>query len=285
MPNRDQILVETIGVFEPIIDLLVAIGVTAKDAQRALQHVWVKRVLEAEEKRLPPGSRRRVSDARVSLMTGVPRNTVGDIRRRQGLQLQTTHRALRVLQAWHTHPRYSKDGIPIPLRLGDAAVRGISFWSLVREVSNASWPGTVMNELLANGAVEKRNNLYHAKQNGFVGTEPELDKLRQLADICNDLVATLAHNSTAGPGRRLVVHTVENKFVPVSHARRVRRQLRDIASDLSLSTQLALDIKPLEGSDDGQYVRMGLSVFAFERTAGENAIEESKVLDRERSGN
>jgi hypothetical protein len=283
MPNRDQILVETIGVFEPIIDLLVAIGVTAKDAQRALQHVWVKRVLEAEEKRLPPGSRRRVSDARVSLMTGVPRNTVGDIRRRQGLQLQTTHRALRVLQAWHTHPRYSKDGIPIPLRLGDAAVRGISFWSLVREVSNASWPGTVMNELLANGAVEKRNNLYHAKQNGFVGTEPELDKLRQLADICNDLVATLAHNSTAGPGRRLVVHTFENKFVPVSHARRVRRQLRGIASEFSDRVEFELDINAPEASESGPYVRMGLTVFAFERASDAVAVDESQPVARSRT--
>jgi hypothetical protein len=283
MPNRDQILVETIGVFEPIIDLLVAIGVTAKDAQRALQHVWVKRVVEAEEKRLPPGSKRRVSDARVSLMTGVPRNTVGDIRRRQGLQLQTTHRALRVLQAWHSHPRYSKDGVPIALRLGADAVRGISFWSLVREVSNASWPGTVMNELLARGAVEKRDGLYHAKRDGFVGAEPELEKLRRLADICNDLVATLAYNSTAAPSRRLAVQTFENKYVPVAVARRVRRQLREIAAGLNDSTQLALDFKPPEGSENGQYVRMGLTVFAFEQALDGQALRESQPLSRARS--
>jgi Family of unknown function (DUF6502) len=262
MNERDDLIYEAIRVFEPIIDLLASMGVAGKDAQRILQQVWVRRVYEAELRKLAPGSRKRISKARLAILAGVQRNAVAEILDSDQMQIDTAHRAVRVLRAWHTLPKYSKNGRPLPLKLGARDEKGSTIWSLVREVAPDTWPTTVLRELTTRGAVEERDGLYRVKQNIYESKTPQIAALQQLGDICYDLTQTILHNSTATPAARRSVFSVMNTRVPQSSAKRVRRQLKEIADTLQSHVEAATSTP--EAAKDKELVRMGAFFFAIE---------------------
>jgi hypothetical protein len=271
MSDRDQLVFETMRVFEPIIDLLSSLGVTAKDGQRILQQVWVRRVYEAEMRRARAAGRTRVSDARIAMLTSVPRAVVAEILGTTDVGVQTTHRAVRVLDAWYTDPRYSEDGAPLPLKLGEAGRRGVSFWSLVNSVAPDTWPGTVLKDLLMQGAVVLRDGHYVATRRDYAAGSAELTTLRQLGDICASLVATLVHNARVPEARRRTVRTVASDHVPVDLAKRVRRQLKEATDQFASRVRRDLKSVPAESDNTKLRTRMGITVFTIEEQSADAA--------------
>jgi hypothetical protein len=138
---------------EPLVELLLEIGITSPEAESLLRSVFVHK---ARAWLTAQGHGKLASDARVALVTGVHRNFVRQIlseppqvargRERRG------YLSGRVLQSWRTLAPYcNESGKP-----RDLPEKGPepSFATLVASSLPAASPGVVLEELIRAGIVE-----------------------------------------------------------------------------------------------------------------------------------
>jgi hypothetical protein len=132
------------AVIEPLVEMLLEMGVTSPEAESLLRSMFVHRA-RAWLARLDPAGA-EPSDARIALVTGVHRNFVRHILaeppRIAKARQQKGSRSARLLNAWYSDPQYlDADGKPLELPEKGAAP---SFQSLV----GAYLPGTAAGVLL-----------------------------------------------------------------------------------------------------------------------------------------
>ena len=93
---------------EPLVELLLELGVTSPEAESLLRGVFVHKTRDWLTRQGEGGS--EPSDARVSLVTGVHRNFVRRILTEPpkiaDAREQKSNRANRLLEAWHSDPDY-----------------------------------------------------------------------------------------------------------------------------------------------------------------------------------
>lgn len=137
---------------QPLLDLLLRIGITSPEAESLMRGLFIHRAREW----LTSQAGASPSDSRVALVTGVHRNFVRKIlaqppeipRSREG----RAYRPGRLLRAWRADPQYCDDGgnpRDIP-EIGPAP----SFATLAAQYLPGHTPSVVLEELLRAGAVQ-----------------------------------------------------------------------------------------------------------------------------------
>ncbi|MGH8254604.1 MAG: DUF6502 family protein [Steroidobacteraceae bacterium] len=152
-PGRTELAQAAMTAIEPVVELLLQIGITSPEAESLLRSLFVHRArawLTAE------GDPDAPSDVRVALVTGIHRNFVAQILLEPPKIARTRERrgmlAGRLLHAWHTDSRYRDAGG----RPRDLPVKGVSpsFAQLVAAHGPGASAGVVLRELVRAGAVE-----------------------------------------------------------------------------------------------------------------------------------
>ncbi|MEM0950161.1 MAG: DUF6502 family protein [Pseudomonadota bacterium] len=181
------------GLIRPLVRTLIARGITAPAFYRLLKRVYVE-VADAEFRidAAPP------TDSRVSLLTGVHRKDVREIRGSDEPTWEATRSKTAtfatVLGQWLSRPSYlNADGSPRPLpRTGDG---GADFESLVRSVSRDIRPRTVLDELLRQRLVhETEDGLLEVAGDAVLGPSSDDHKIVFFAANVGDHLAAAAEN-------------------------------------------------------------------------------------------
>lgn len=146
---------------EPVIDVCLAIGITIPELEALIAAAFVERAVV----KLPrhPRTQRAPGDSRISLVTGITRARVAQIRKagsaeaiKQTIQHkeQLYSRSARVLTGWTTDPRFlTNAGLPLDLPLaGDRKRR--SFKDLVKKYAPGLFAPSLLKELRRRGHVE-----------------------------------------------------------------------------------------------------------------------------------
>src|SRR5579863_6835784 len=180
---------------EPLVELFLELGITSPEAESLLRSMFVHKARDwlSRSATVPA----QPSDVRVSLVTGVHRNFVRKILSEPpgiaAAREQKGHPASRVLEAWHSDPKYlDSSGKP-----RDISERGQepSFHSLVLENLPGASPGIVLAELHRAGLVQLlsdhrlrvRNRTFRMQ-----GISP--GNVSEMGTQARELLETLTHN-------------------------------------------------------------------------------------------
>jgi len=178
----------------PLVKLLIAKGVTLPTLHEVVKELGVEVV---EESFRIDG--KAPSDSRVSLLTGVHRKSVREIRRRRRAKAAQADRHVSVLATvvgrWLADPAYRSDhGAPLPLpRHGGEQP---SFEALVTAVSADVRPRTVLDELLRRGVVglDQQGSRVTLLSEALVPRETEAERLHFFARNLGDHIAAAVEN-------------------------------------------------------------------------------------------
>jgi hypothetical protein len=266
MSSKEEVATAAMSVFAPLVRLFVDMGLTCDDAERLLRRVYVREAHALETQR---SGGKRVSDARLAMICGVPRKAISEILKEPEFEPRAArHRASWLLNVWRTDKRYrNADGTPRAL-VFDAGAKGEpTFMELANTHAANVWPKTLLAELLCTKAVrqDERGKL-HLNKDPYAAPATKLAALRELAECARRLQGTLVHNLTATPANKRAVRTVGGESVPLSRAKLLRRQLRENIDALTqaLESNLENDMPPKELESNEPQVRIGMSVFVFE---------------------
>ncbi|KIT14993.1 DUF6502 family protein [Jannaschia aquimarina] len=180
-PSPDRFTRALRGVLRPLVRLLISRGVTAPRFYRLLKSVYVD-VAQASFRidGKPP------TDSRITLLTGVHRRDVRailsagpdgwEVARARSAALAT------VVSRWR------EIGTPLSRAQFDDLVEGFS-----RDIR----PRTVLDELLRQGLVERRDDLLHLSPEAVVGPRSDDDRLAFFATNLGDHLAAASQNLEA----------------------------------------------------------------------------------------
>ncbi|HVA41820.1 MAG TPA: DUF6502 family protein [Candidatus Binataceae bacterium] len=156
--DRTVLVRAALAAVEPVVELLLQLGITSPEAESLLRSLFVHKAREWLSKHTGGAS---ASDVRVALVTGVHRNFVRQIlseppaiaRSRVG----RGHPGGRLLQAWYSDPAYQDDnGTPRDLpEKGETP----SFTALAAAYLPGAGPEGLLEEMLRAGAIESLS--YH----------------------------------------------------------------------------------------------------------------------------
>jgi len=251
---------------EPIIELLLELGVTSPEAESLLRGVFVHKTREWLARQ---SSGSQPSDVRISLVTGVHRNFVRRIlseppKIADARENKSSH-ANRLLRGWHTDAAYlDTSGKPrdLPEKGGEP-----SFQSLSATYIPGVAPGVVLDQLRRGGLVQMlsehrlrvRGRMFRA--HGF-----SLSAIAEIGHRANDLLETLRHNMDAPDSRRfcesMPAIEVEPGRIPIVRDlinRRATTFLAGIEHELATETGRS---SPLRRK---RQIKVGLTIFQTER--------------------
>jgi len=146
----------------PLVRLTLGSGLTFQTASDMLKDLFV----EAAE-RDHGLQAKRLTDSRLSVLTGLQRKDVKAVRARLADRHPsapaTAGPVPRVLSRWRNDPRFQTDaGLPRPLPR--TAEDGIGFDALVAEISRDVHPRTILDELLRTGAATLTDGMIHLER-------------------------------------------------------------------------------------------------------------------------
>lgn len=160
------------SLLRPLVRAMIARGVTAPALYTRLKRLYVEVAEESfglEEKRL--------TDSRISLLTGVHRRDVRTFRgadtAAQDAVRQRVTTLASVIGRWLADPEFSDSGKPRPLARGADAPSG--FDALVRTVNTDIRPKTVLDELERQSLARVEDGLVHLQPDAFLGSR-DLDQ-------------------------------------------------------------------------------------------------------------
>lgn len=249
------------ALLRPIVRLLIARGVTFPSLQKLLKRLYVESV--DEDFRIgsePP------TDSRVSLLTGVHRKDVREIR--SGAPTTDTARQSTTLLAtvvgrWLADPdMVDSQGAPRPLPR--QAESGASFTDLVRSVSRDLRPRTVLDELIRLRLVtETQDGMLTLRPDATVGPADPEDKLVFFADNLGDHLTAAAANLDRAAPPYLERAVFYNRLTPESIAE-IETEARILAQEVLVRVNaLAAERQAMEASDPEARERFRLGVFFF----------------------
>ncbi len=267
MSTKEEIAEAAMSVFAPFVGLFVEMGLTSDDAERLLRRVYVRQAREHELKR---SGGKRVSDARLAMICGVPRKAVSEILSSAEFQPNVArHRASWLLHVWRTESRFTNaDGTPRALPFEAAAKGGPSFMELATTYAANVWPNTLLAELLRTEAVRQdERGLIHIYKDAYAAPATKVSALRELATTAKRLQGTLVHNLTATAASKRPVRTISSERVSATDARRLRRQFQSSIDAMARALEANVRAAALEApANEGEAVRLGVSVFLFEES-------------------
>ncbi len=259
-------------ILRPLARLLLRNGIPYGEFSELVKKAYVAAALEDF-----PDGRRKPTDSRAAVMTGLTRK---EVKRQRNIlagessgKSDTLHanRASRVVSGWvHDAAFQAANGEPANLPFEGA----LSFSSLVKKYSGDMPPRAVLDELLRVGVVtaEPDSGRLILQQRAYVPAGDSAEMLGIFGEDVSDLVATIDHNLVSGDkGRKpLFQRTLTYNNIPPEVLARWREEAARQSQALleQLDDWLAphdLDIAGSAGDEGGQTpVRTGVSVFYFE---------------------
>ena len=194
-PLKAQFVAAIRRLLRPVVRQLVAYGIGYPALSRLLKQLYVE--VAEQEFALPF---KRLTDSRVSLLTGINRKEIVQLRRRTStpaaaVEVEDTL-ATHVLGRWMAGPPYaSRDGVPkrLPYEVSDVAAP--SFARLVREIGVDIPVRSVLDELLRQGTVELLpNGDVTAVREANIPQDDIEAKLTLLGADPGELFTTIVHN-------------------------------------------------------------------------------------------
>jgi Family of unknown function (DUF6502) len=253
------------AVVEIIAPLMVAEGISSREAESSLRTVFVRTTASLEGSTEP-----RSNAARVALLTGVDRHVVASILR--GPRPVTPdrekrrHRLNRVLTEWHEDPNYTVAGQPKELDIRTFHRRR-SFWTLAKTYAKDIYPGLILKELLKVEAIERLpNGRVRPLMRSYKASGLGEDGIDEIAQRVRDLTRTLLNNLSATNTQR-VCGTVQTIDVDEKTLPFLRRALeaRSAATLVALD-QLLNNPKWRSKDPSVRRVRAGWTCYSFEES-------------------
>jgi len=261
-PGKAALARAAMAAVEPLVELFLELGITSPEAESLLRGVFVHKARQWLAAQDSGGS--GPSDVRVALATGVHRNFVRSILaeppRISAAREQKGHRASRLLEAWHSDPRYL-DSSGKPRDLSERE-REPSFHSLALEYVPGAAPSMVLEELRRAGLVQMlAERRVRVRNRTFRLQGVNAASVGELGDRARDLLETLTHNLQR-PETRLFcdsVPTVEVKAsrLPFVHDLIARRASIFLAA---MEQELAVEAATARRRHPGDRARVGLTI-------------------------
>jgi len=283
---RPSIVAALRRLLRPVVRLLLSNGITFPYLSDLLKLVYV----ETAAKEFGLGVR-RLTDSRITLLTGVHRKDVRRLRRQstpEPIPPSDLTLGTRIVARWLGDPVYvDAGGAPRPL-LRTAHRGGVdSFAALVEKVSTNVRPRSVLDELLRLGVVEMdAEDRVHLVARGFVPAK-ELDaKAFYFGEALHDHLAAAVDNLDGRKRPWLERSVYYDELSPAAVM-----QLGEKAEQLSMQVlqQINRDGMALEASDPPppeRRMRMRLGVFFYaEPVAPPPTSETPKSIPRKRGRN
>lgn len=272
---QNAIVVAVRRVLRPLVRQLVHHGVTYPVVAELLKQTFVQ-VAENEFK-LP---KRKLSDSRVALITGIPRREVGTLRdappEARALPLDT-HLATRLIGRWTSAPRYlTPDGQPqvLPFETRDAAP---SFSELVKACGGDIPARAVLDELVRVGAarVSKARDITLLAQR-YIPATGTVEKIDMLGEDAAQFIETIGHNVLAPPDDLRFQQKIEFDNIGSRGVPTLERHLRRLADAfLTKVTDLmaAYDRDRNPSAPGGRRTRVTMGAYYFEEAEPEREDE------------
>ncbi len=165
------LLDESVGLLAPLVQLLVASGVTYPQFTAALKIAFL-RAAHAELEKGP----RKVTDSAVSLLSGVHRKDVRALTSDGVLKTHTFDRMLslpdEVFMRWTNDPDYlDADGLPKVLPMRGRTPEEPSFEQLSQSISRDFHPRSIVDELIRLGLAEVHGETVRLRAGTYVPRE------------------------------------------------------------------------------------------------------------------
>lgn len=201
---KDIAALSAAPILTALAELMLEEGVSYAEFAAIARHAFVN----AAEQVL--ASEKRVTDSRVSILTGIHRKEVKQIRGSEGLAINPekakSNRAIAVISAWTREPAYlSSDGKPLALPYDGSAP---SLSDLIQNFSGDMPVRAVCDELARMGVIEQRGDLWYLLVPVFVPNESRNAVMNILSTDTTDLIRTIHHNLNHPTGSKRFQRTV-----------------------------------------------------------------------------
>lgn len=258
-------------ILRPLVRQLVHHGVTFPIVSRLLKQLFVE--VAAEDLKLP---RRKLSDSRIALITGIPRKEVAGLRdappQPDELPLDT-HLATRLIGRWTSDARFlTPDGQPQVLPF-DTRDPSPSFSELVKRSGGDIPARAVLDELVRVGAAKvsaERDITLLAQR--YIPARGTAEKIVMLGEDASQLVATIGHNILAPPEDLRFQQKIEFDNIGSRGVPTLERHLRRLADAfLTKVTDLmaAYDRDRNPSAPGGERRRVATGAYYFEEKVPE----------------
>lgn len=192
---RKQIKKAYRRLLNPLVRILIRNGVTATEMTDLVRQVFVD-AATSEEFQLPG---RRLSDTRVSILTGLSRKEVHRLRNEKEARTSASlSRVGRVIAGWNQDPDFTGPyGLPLAIPFeGDPRIEAPSFTELVRRHSGDMAPRAMLDELLRTGLAEVDDDgLIRNSGRTYIPSKFDPAAIDRLGKIVARLADTLDYNN------------------------------------------------------------------------------------------
>jgi hypothetical protein len=252
---------------EPLVELLLELGVTSPEAESLLRGVFVHKTREWLARQ--SSSTVEPSDVRISLVTGVHRNFVRRIlaeppKIAEARKHKSNH-ASRLLQAWYTDPAYL-DSSGKPRDLPEKGSHP-SFQSLSTTYVPSVAPGVVLDQLRRAGLVQMLSeHRLRVRGRTFRAHGFTRNSIADVGHRTRELLETLTHNIHQPDSRRFCETMreieVELPRIPVIRDLINRRATTFLAG---MEHELAVEARRSLGTKRKGRINVGLTIYQTER--------------------
>lgn len=178
----------------PLVRLMLARGITYPTLSELLKHVYFK---VATERFALPG--KRLTDSRVSLITGLHRKDVKRLGEEPEAALETPRMVnwgSRLVSLWQARPDYrTEEGIPRSLMRLAKDGGELSFESLAAQVTRDIGHKAILDELLRGGVVRvDEYDRVHLETAAFLPRNDAQTKMHYFTHNLHDHLAAATHN-------------------------------------------------------------------------------------------
>jgi hypothetical protein len=253
---------------EPLVELLLELGVTSPEAESLLRGVFVHKTREWLAQQSATTS--EPSDARVSLVTGVHRNFVRRILSEPPkiaeAREQKSNRANRLLRAWYSDPVYL-DTSGKPRDLPEKGGRP-SFQSLSTTYVPSAAPGVVLDQLRQAGLVQTLSeHRLRVRGRTYRVHGLNVSGIAEVANRARELLETLRHNLQQPDSRRFCDSTrvieIERGRLPAVRDIISRRATTFLAG---MEHELAVEANRSRRAKKKRRIKIGLTIYQTERS-------------------
>lgn len=269
-PGKAQLARAAMTAFEPLVQLFLELGVTSPEAESLLRGVFVHRARAWLERR--DARAERATDVRIALVTGVHRNFVHRILseppRIAAAREQKGHRTDRLLEAWHTDPRYL-DSSGKPRDLFETGQEP-SFHALAQSCVPGAAPSLVLAELRRAGLVQTLSeHRVRVRQRTFRPTGINAAGVGELAARGRELLETLTHNLRR-PAARRFCDSMPALEIDVRRAAYVRDLITRRAGSFlaAMAEELAVEGRLARRRRNVRRIAVGLTAIQTEQGSG-----------------
>lgn len=212
---KEVVLSSLLQLARPLIKLCLRHGVKLGELFDVIKRVYVVEAVRHLER-----EKEAVSTSRITLMTGVHRTDVAQIRSETAFAPRERHTASDVISQWRYDPRFcSKPGAPRTLEFEG---KDSEFADLVRSVSHSVSPYTVSFELERLGMISKtKDGKVKLLTRVYVPKGDSAAILQMLAEDVDDLVMAVEENafthaemSIANLHLKTEYHNISNESLP-----------------------------------------------------------------------